>query len=461
MRYNLIKNKIGLRQLLPALFLGLIAACSIEGAVEVDDQDESRRVRPDVVISRAGALGLYYTSMDQLRNAVSEQSWRVGIFTDELTNSLANPRWIVGDARISARPQNGLSHRLLAGTVYDLLHSSRIHAAHAREVSVQLNDSSLKAITAGAYAIEGYSILMLAENYCSGIPLTDVSLDGDVVYGRSLTTGTLLDIAIGKFDSSLLVVHDSANIKALARIGKARAYLGLGDYDKAVEAVSEVELDDGFYLRYTESIAPNLTTSTAQFWAYQPLSGSALRDQVEVVNREGQNGMVWFTDPKDIDPRVPVTTSVINDTVSFPEIVRQLKFTSGTLSFPLARGIEAYMVRAEQALSHGRPDWIDHLNGARATVGLPALNDPGTHESRVDILFQERAFWFYLEGIRLADFRRLVRQYGNSAYNVYPVGAYTRNKGEVPAYGDAWVLGIPVSEDENNYKYEGCLNERP
>src|SRR5690606_40849192 len=39
--------------------------------------------------------------------------------------------------------------------------------------------------------------------------------------------------------------------------------------------------------------------------------------------------------------------------------------------------------------------------------GLPPLEDPGTDEARVDLLFQERAYWLFLTGRRHADMRRL------------------------------------------------------
>ncbi len=120
------------------------------------------------------------------------------------------------------------------------------------------------------------------------------------------------------------------------------------------------------------------------------------------------------------------------------------------------------MIRAEYALSQGDPTWVKPLNDARATVGLSALADPVVHDARVDMLFRERAFWFYLEGIRLADYRRLVRQYQWNLESVYPVGSYTRSStGDVSAYGQAWVFLTPADEDKYNFQYHGCLHTQP
>jgi hypothetical protein len=62
--------------------------------------------------------------------------------------------------------------------------------------------------------------------------------------------------------------------------------------------------------------------------------------------------------------------------------------------------------------------------GQTPPTALPALTDPGSADARVNLLFQERAFWMYLTGHRLGDLRRLVRQYGRGAETVFPTGNY-------------------------------------
>jgi len=97
--------------------------------------------------------------------------------------------------------------------------------------------------------------------------------------------------------------------------------------------------------------------------------------------------------------------------------------------------------------------------------GLGLLDDPGASlsgqaavDARVDLLFEERAFWLYLTGHRQGDLRRLVRGtaaggYGRPQQNVYPSGLY---RGGSP-YGTAVVFPVPRTERANPY-FTGCLS---
>ena len=69
------------------------------------------------------------------------------------------------------------------------------------------------------------------------------------------------------------------------------------------------------------------------------------------------------------------------------------------------------------------------------------------------LLFHERAFWMYLTGHRLGDLRRLIRQYGFTAQQVFPIG--------VDVNGDPYGpdVNFSISEDEdNNPNFHGCTN---
>jgi starch-binding outer membrane protein, SusD/RagB family len=86
-----------------------------------------------------------------------------------------------------------------------------------------------------------------------------------------------------------------------------------------------------------------------------------------------------------------------------------------------------------------------------------------TQAQRVDLHFRQRAFWLYLTGHRLADMRRLVRQYGRSAGSVFPSGPYSRLQHADLAprvdgtYGSD--VNFPVPFDErNNPNFTDCLN---
>jgi hypothetical protein len=74
----------------------------------------------------------------------------------------------------------------------------------------------------------------------------------------------------------------------------------------------------------------------------------------------------------------------------------------------------------------------------------------------VDLLFEERAYWLWLTGHRLGDLRRLIRQYGRTANQVFPVGAVPPGVA-ANTYGSDVNFIIPADE-RNNPLFRGCIN---
>jgi hypothetical protein len=144
-------------------------------------------------------------------------------------------------------------------------------------------------------------------------------------------------------------------------------------------------------------------------------------------------------------------------------------------------GIDARLIEAEAALNaNDATTMMTILNALRAspqlitapspsatgthpgwtTPVLPPLADPGTLDTRVNLLFREKAFWTFGRGQRLGDLRRLIRDYGRtpdgSNTGGYPMG--THYKGGV--YGVD--LNLPVTTDEQvgNTNFHGCLDRK-
>jgi hypothetical protein len=82
---------------------------------------------------------------------------------------------------------------------------------------------------------------------------------------------------------------------------------------------------------------------------------------------------------------------------------------------------------------------------------LTPLTDPGSTVARENLLFRERAFWFWGTAHRLGDLRRLVKNYQRGAETVYPTGPYFKGG----AYGTDLVL-IPAQAEKNNPDFAGC-----
>ncbi len=459
--------KIIIRTILSTLgTLSALAACSLSDIVKVDKPQTGTEIDHEYLDTRAGALGLLYSTLGTLQKGVSKGALDVSLLTDELTSgqnitSSAASSAINKDSRNQEESANGIAG--LQFSAYAELQTTRTRAGYARYFLRRQKDSTLNFAISAAYSYEGYAIVMMAENLCSGIPLSEATYDGDAIYGRSLSTDSVLRIAISKFDSAIAVQHDSTSYLWLAKIGKGRALMSLGLYEDAAQTIADVPISATYNLYYTQAITPNIPSPRVlnAFWTNSNDGGSIKpNDRFEITNQEGLNGLIWFVNPESVDPRLPVTVVENNGEYTFPPYVRQQKFINGTVLFKLATGIEARLIEAEYLLSKGESDWIAPLNAARATVGLADTISPSNVTESVDLLFRERALWFYGQATRLADMRRLVRQYGRNVNSVYMIGGYTRSN-SIFTYGDVTLFIPGLDEFDRNYNYSGCINRNP
>lgn len=434
------------------IFISLMS-CSIDGIVSVEDPDgEVREVHRDYVKSKAGGVALYYSSASSLRSGLSSVAEVSALMTDEIQAVQAGSSilHVTLDRRRTEFDEFGAEYFSEVRTyeAYRALHSARIKASQARILLDEFGDVTTIPFLANSYAIEGYAVVLLAELFCSGIPLTNIPFEGSVEYTSGYSTDSLLAIASILFDSALSFDHDSTHFRTLARIGKGRANLGIGRFEKALRAVGDVEAEDSaFRITYTGLNTPGTDRQDNMFWLHG-------EDSLQVENQEGGVGLSWVAeDPINQDPRVPIGYLPSN-----PNIVRQKKFDGSEVAVVLADWIHAKMIQSEASLNLnglGGLEWMMYLNEARRKVGLSDTTDPESPEARVNLLFRERAFWFWLTGTRQGDMRRLVKHYGRSPYSVYPNGIY--NKGSTAAvYGNVFVVSTPAAERDLNYKYSGC-----
>jgi len=170
-----------------------------------------------------------------------------------------------------------------------------------------------------------------------------------------------------------------------------------------------------------------------------------------VSDEEGGTGLPYRSAE---DPRVPYfdeeSPGLDNTTPQFT----LLKYPEASASVVLADGIEARLIEAEALLQATDLDGMTTiLSDLRAGQDLDPLAQPGTQDDAEDLLFSERAFWMFATGHRLGDMRRLIRQYGRSAEDVFPGGSYIKGG----SYGDDVNLPMP-QEEGNNPNFNGCLD---
>jgi hypothetical protein len=300
------------------------------------------------------------------------------------------------------------------------------------------------------YALKGYAEILLADLYCSGIPLSTIDFNGDFTYRAGSTTAQVYRDAIVQFDSAIAHSADSSRILNFARVGKGRAYLDLGFTDSAALAV--VDVPDGF--------------------AYQfPVDWTEfVQGRLNVANTKGVNGLPYLTAGVS-DPRV-TSRQWGTDAMGKPAYAPAKYGTAATpfvgtvAPITVADWIEARLIRAEAALAAGNVDeWYTQLHYLRqhgsATVipdtlpGDTLLNAP-TAAGRLAVLFRERAYWLFVTGHRQGDLRRLIRQYHLSPDAVYPTGAFPPGY-NFSFYGEDVNFPIPGAEYQNPL-FAGCLS---
>jgi hypothetical protein len=447
-----------------ALALGA-GACKTDKILSVPHPDI---IEPKDIRSAAGAEALRVGTLRQVNLATGgeDQVDPSQAFLDPMfmLSGLLADEFRSGDTfvernEIDQRAIRNQNANLDAG--YRFLHRARVNAQITIEAITKYNPSAPPWQVAQMYWLQGYTETLLAEYFCSGVPVSTADLTGAVQLSDPLTTEQMLERAGGHFDQALTTLGpntnddtDAARVRNLSRVGKGRALIDLKRYSEAAAAVAPVPTSFEFDVEF------NQTTVYNAFWS---LNNNQRR--YTVAAGEGGVGLDFATA---MDPRLPVcrggdaaclaagvSGTRIFDT-QFASVIPfyvQLKYPARDIPLPLADGKEARLIEAEAQLNSGG-DWLGTLNALRAMVtGLAPLSDPGTQTGRVDLLFRERAFWLFGTGHRLGDMRRLVRQYGRPVSAVFPTGEYPKGG----QYGPD--VNFPVSQsEENNPKFHACLN---
>ena len=427
----------------PALaLLPLLSACDLDTLLEAKDPFT---VTPDVARDTANLETLYAGARAQF--ALGYGGWQnreggivmvAGLMSDELYSSdNFNTRRAVDTRTIDYEISNASSDH-----AFQYLQRARAEALNA----IDLYAASPRAGNprhAELFTIAGYSVLILVENFCTGIPLSRISESG-VEFGVPLSSAELYDVAISYFDQALAQPNGGAVQQNLARIGKARALLDTEQFTAAAQLVAQVPTSFAFQIEY----------AGGSFYTPNPIfnmNNEEKRISVSLQEGTGNRGLPYGTVAA-TDPRIRISAqSVASNSGDVPAWL-QLKYSTQGADIPLATGVEARLIEAEALLDKGSSAaYLATLNTLRATIGLGSLSDPGTPAGRVDQFFAERAYWLWLTGHRLSDLRRLIRQYGRTQAEVFPTGTTPY---DIP-YGTDVTLPVPF-EEINNPNYTTC-----
>ena len=424
---------------LSAALLTGVSACS--DLLDVQDPDI---VTPDGLTGpsgletlRAGAIGDFAFAYAGNGGGTEGQVLIAGMMSDEYIHSGTFTTRREFDRR-DVEEDNGTA----TGVFGDLQRARQALETAASTIEAAAEGADGRIGELRGYA--GFTYVMFGENYCSGVPFSNLDETGNLVPGTPQTTEQVFQLAIDRFDAAVAGADGDEDILNMAAIGKGRALLNLGQYAEAAAAVASVPSDFNFEMTY--SIANGQENGIYGF--------NVVVERWSLANNEGVNGLPY----RDLDdPRVPFDQDEEGD-LGFDEVTPQwnmLKYPSRDAPADLATGAEARLIEAEAAFQASQfGTMMDKINEVRALYGLGGLADPGSEDARIDLLFQERALTLFATSHRLGDMRRLIRQYGRSADEVFPIGQYHK---VFPDYDVDVNYPVPFDE-ENNPNFTGCLN---
>lgn len=437
--------------------VALVAAgCDFGEYLEVEDPTvaapgtvSTQEAVPTTLSAAIGAFQLAYSGAPGGGSYIESQISLSGVLSDEFHISESFPTRIDVDMR-ETMFENGTQ---LA--TYARIQTARRLAEFSADLHDQFDATRNTVGQAHALNLAAYTYVLMGENYCSGVPFSTFDAGGAVVYGEPLSTTEIFERAISVFDEAIAVATAAGSATGasdqlnLARVGKARAQLNLGQAAAAATTVSAVPTS--FVYRIFHSTGTSRQNNG--IWG-----ANQNRRGVSVSDDEGANGLPYRTDA---DPRVRQQRGTGNQSLGFDNttpLYLQLKYPAQNSSVILASGAEARLIEAEAQLRSGG-GWLATLNAVRASppayfaaadfpgIGsLAPLTDPGSEAARVDLLFKERAYWMWLTSHRVGDLRRLMRQYNRSqAAAGWPTGPYFRGG----TYGDHVSMLVPFDELNN------------
>jgi starch-binding outer membrane protein, SusD/RagB family len=283
---------------------------------------------------------------------------------------------------------------------------------------------------ARAATFRGFSILMMADNFC-----TATISAGPTEGGPELTTAQTLDSAVFWFSRAVDVgtANGTADGKALANaalVGRARAKLQKGDKAGAAADAALVPAGFNYDLTYTDDLS-NRTRLSNRLWQYTFDRGSMSVAAAYQLN----------------DPRVPYKapgqhTLQPQDAVPGGFYVQQ-KYPAYNSSIRLASKLEADYIAAEA--SGDVTQQLALIAARRSANSQPVYAGAVDAASVLKELFFQRALDFYLEGKKIGDFRRNPA----AVYAVAATGSDYIKPGYV-AIGSDSCYPIPRAERDNN-----------
>ncbi len=432
-----------------------------DSLLDVEDPD---LITQDKINSAEGALALRDGALSRFRNITggAESSWLFGgLLADEWSTSST---FVQNDETDQRSIQ--LNNSTITGMFRDL---ARVRTATDQALVALKTYAPTQVASIGEmYFARSFAEMQMASDFCNGIPLSDATTS-PITYGEPLTVQQVFTRSLAGLDSGLAVNTGtdatSTLIRNASKVARARVLLGMGRFADAGAAVAGIPTSFAYNHTFATTSGDNILwsqpASSRRYTVGDSLEGNA-RDLLV------KNVIPFYSSN---DPRLPVKYTTQNsgkDTVKSQDGLTYSRTTTlyaRSTAINVTNGIDARLIEAEAALKAGNPQsMLTILNALRAAppklgeiqpTVLPPLTLPATLDAQVNLLFREKAFWTFSRGQRLGDLRRLIRDYGRTEANTFPVGQHYRGG----SYGND--VNLPVPTDElNNPKFKGCIDRK-
>ena len=302
---------------------------------------------------------------------------------------------------------------------------SRAAASSKIVVDLALPTPTTNVNLARSAMVRGFSALFMADDFCSGT----------LSSGPELTTVQLLDSAIFWFGKGIDVGRANGTTDGIALanaslVGRARAKLQKGDNAGAIADANAVPAAFNYNLSYTDDLNSRTRLSN-RLWQFTIDRGSMSVAAAYQVD----------------DPRVkwlpPAQHKLVPQDVVPGGFYIQQKYPAYASPIRLASKIEADYIAAEA--SGDVTQQLALIAAQRAANQQPVYTGAVDAASVLTELYDQRAREFFLEGKRLADFRR-----NPAATRFVPATGTPYFKPGYGNVGSQTCYPIPRAERDNN-----------
>ncbi len=248
---------------------------------------------------------------------------------------------------------------------------------------------------ARAATFRGFSILMMATDFCTGT----------LSSGPELTTAQLLDSAVFWFTKGVDVGKANASTDGVALanaalVGRARAKLQKGDAAGALADASAVPAGFVYNLNYTDDAGNRGRLSNRQYQLTFDRSSISVAPAFRTTDPR-----VPFRAPAGVTAAGSAGTSTLSGQDAVPGgFYQQIKYNGYAAPVRLASKLEADYIVAEA--SKDATQQLTLINARRTANNQGTYAGATNAASVMTELYNQRAFEFFLEGKRLGDYRR-------------------------------------------------------